>query len=258
MKVVLLAGGLGTRLAEETNLRPKPMVEIGGRPILWHIMKIYSYYGFNEFIICAGYMKEYIIDYFSNYSLRNSNVYIDLTSNDTTLHVEHNSVEPWKIHIVDTGLETLTGGRLGRVRDLLQNESEFMFTYGDGVADIDLSQLLNCHKQSGKLATVTATYPPARFGALDITNSLVTGFKEKPTGDGNMINGGFFVLSPSVFDLIDSDMTVWEQEPMESLAKRGQLNAYIHHGFWRPMDTLRDKLYLNELLSNEAAPWVKW
>lgn len=259
MKVVLLAGGLGTRLAEETGLRPKPMVQIGGRPILWHIMKIYSHFGFNEFVICGGYKRDVIVDYFTNYASRNSDVYIDMGRDGADIQLSAGAYEPWKIHVVDTGEQSMTGGRLKRVESLLREDDKFMMTYGDGVADIDLNALVNSHIKSNKLATVTATYPSARFGALDIRgDGSVIGFKEKPTGDGNLINGGFFVLSTKVLDFIKDDTTVWEQEPMELLAKQNQLNAYIHTGFWRPMDTLRDKIYLEELLESGAAPWKVW
>ena len=259
MKVVILAGGLGTRLSEETAVKPKPMVEIGGRPILWHIMKIYSQFGFCEFVICGGYKKEVIVDYFANYARWNSNVSIDLSGGVAEVSLSSSSFEPWKIHIMDTGERSMTGGRLKRVRHALQGDDAFMMTYGDGVADIDINALLAMHQSSGKLATVTATYPVARFGALDIQpDGSVSGFKEKPEGDGNLINGGFFVLSTQVLDLIEGDETVWEKEPMERLASSNQLNAYVHKGFWRPMDTLRDKHYLNELLESGAAPWKMW
>jgi len=259
MKVVILAGGLGTRLSEETNIKPKPMVEIGGRPILWHIMKIYSQFGFNEFIICGGYKREYIVDYFTNYATRNSDVTIDLGEGSADVNLSSGSFEPWKIHIINTGKNSMTGGRLKRVENLLKDDDSFMMTYGDGVADININALIDSHKASNKLATVTATYPSARFGALDIQiDNSVTGFKEKPTGDGNLINGGFFVLSTKVLDLIKDDTVIWEQEPMELLATQNQLNAFIHKGFWRPMDTLRDKIYLDNLLNSGTAPWKKW
>ena len=259
MKVVILAGGLGTRLSEETTLRPKPMVEIGGRPILWHIMKTYSHFGFNEFIICGGYKREYIVDYFIRYPSWNSDVTIDLANSIADVSLSSSSYEPWKVHIVDTGQHSMTGGRIKRIKSFLEGDTTFMMTYGDGVADIDIDALLKAHNKSNKLATVTATYPVARFGALDVeADGSVKGFKEKPTGDGNLINGGYFVLSTKVLDLIKDDSTVWEQEPMESLAASNQLNAYVHKGFWRPMDTLRDKHYLNELLESGAAPWKTW
>lgn len=259
MKIVLLAGGLGTRLAEETNLRPKPMVEIGGRPILWHIMKIYSHFGYNEFIICGGYKREVIVDYFTNYANRNSDVFIDMENGGGDIQLSSGVYEPWKIHVVDTGKNSMTGGRLKRVGHLLREDDSFMMTYGDGVADIDIKALVDAHEKSNRLATVTATYPSARFGALDIhADGSVSGFKEKPTGDGNLINGGYFVLSTKVLELIKDDSTVWEQEPMEMLAAQNQLNAYIHKGFWRPMDTLRDKRYLDELLNTGVAPWKIW
>lgn len=259
MKVVILAGGLGTRLSEETDVKPKPMVEIGGRPILWHIMKIYSQFGFNEFVICGGYKREYIVDYFTNYASRNSDVTIDLGQGVADVSLSSGAFEPWKIHVIDTGKDSMTGGRLKRVKHLLEKDENFMMTYGDGVADIDIKALLESHEKSNKLATVTATYPSARFGALDIQpDGSVSGFKEKPTGDGNLINGGYFVLSTKVLDLIKDDSTVWEQEPMVLLASQKQLNAFVHKGFWTPMDTLRDKHYLNELLESGAAPWKTW
>lgn len=256
MKAVILAGGLGTRLSEETSTRPKPMVEIGGMPILWHIMKCYAYYGINEFIICCGYKGYVIKEYFANYFLHSSDVTIDMKNNEMKVHQIR--AEPWKITLVDTGDNTMTGGRLKRVKEYLKEEDAFCFTYGDGVGDINIKSLLDFHKVNNKLATLTAVYPPGRFGALEIKNNLVVNFKEKPKGDGGLINGGFFVLSPKVIDLIDNDETIWEQQPLNELAKSNQLVAYQHNGFWQPMDTLRDKIMLEELWINKKAPWKIW
>jgi glucose-1-phosphate cytidylyltransferase len=256
MKAVILAGGLGTRLSEETNLKPKPMVEVGGKPILWHIMKMYSAHGVNDFIICCGYKGYVIKEYFANYFLHMSDVTFDLQ--DNTMEVHHKRAEPWKVTLVDTGDSSMTGGRLKRVAKYLQNEEAFCFTYGDGVGDMNIAEAINFHKKNGKLATLTATYPPGRFGALDITDGRVLNFKEKPKGDGAMINGGFFVLSPKVLDYIESDSTTWEQYPLNQLAEDGELMAYEHHGFWQPMDTLRDKTHLEELWSAGEAPWKVW
>jgi glucose-1-phosphate cytidylyltransferase len=256
MKAVILAGGLGTRLSEETSLRPKPMVEIGGKPILWHIMKMYSYYGINDFIICCGYKGYVIKEYFANYFLHMSDVTFDMQHNE--MHVHEKRAEPWKVTLIDTGDESMTGGRLGRVADYVKNDEAFCFTYGDGVSDVDIGKLIEFHSQHGKEATLTATYPPGRFGALDIQNKQIKRFMEKPKGDGGMINGGFFVLSPSVLSLIKDDKTTWEQEPLMSLAERGELMAFEHAGFWQPMDTLRDKHLLEELWAAEKAPWKKW
>lgn len=256
MKCVILAGGLGTRLSEETVSRPKPMVEIGGKPILWHIMKIYSYYGVNEFIICLGYKGYVIKEYFANYFLHMSDVTFDMQNNQMTVHNQH--AEPWKVTLVDTGDDSMTGGRLARVKEYVKDEEAFCFTYGDGVSDIDISQLIQFHKNHGKLATLTAVTPPGRFGALDIQNGMIKNFKEKPKGDGALINGGFFVLSPKVIDLIDGDKCVWEQHPLEQLAKAAELMAFNHDGFWQPMDTLRDKMHLEELWQNNQAPWKSW
>ena len=256
MKCVLLAGGLGTRLSEETSTRPKPMVEIGGKPILWHIMKIYSHYGVNEFIICLGYKGYIIKEYFANYFLHMSDVTFDMQNNQMQVHNQY--AEPWKVTLVDTGDESMTGGRLRRVKEYLKDEESFCFTYGDGVSNINISQLIEFHKQQGKLATLTAVTPPGRFGALDTKNNLITSFKEKPKGDGAKINGGFFVLSPKVIDLIDNDKCTWEQEPLEKLAREGQLSAFVHDGFWQPMDTLRDKHHLEEMWQNNQAPWKLW
>ncbi|MDB9997875.1 glucose-1-phosphate cytidylyltransferase [bacterium] len=256
MKVVILAGGLGTRLSEETNLRPKPMVEIGGKPILWHIMKMYSSYGINDFVICCGYKGYFIKEYFANYFLHMSDVTFNMKSNTMTVHKER--AEPWTVTLVDTGDDSMTGGRLRRVREHVQDEKAFCFTYGDGVSDIDINKLINFHTKHGKAATLTATFPPGRFGALDIKDGQVNNFMEKPKGDGGMINGGFFVLNPSVLDLIEGDSCTWEQEPLISLAERGELMAYEHEGFWQPMDTLRDRMHLEELWQANKAPWNSW
>ena len=256
MKAVILAGGLGTRLSEETHLKPKPMVEIGGRPILWHIMKIYSAYGINEFVICAGYKGYIIKEYFANYLLHNSDVTFDLTTNALEVHEKRS--ESWRVTIVDTGHGTMTGGRLRRVREYL-GDSAFCFTYGDGVADIDIAALIEFHQSHGRLATLTGVSPPGRFGALEVEDRIVRRFQEKPRGDGSKINGGFFVLEPEVIDYIKGgDATVWEQQPLEDLAADGQLAAFNHDGFWQPMDTLRDKLMLEQLWENSKAPWKVW
>jgi glucose-1-phosphate cytidylyltransferase len=257
VKAVILAGGLGTRISEETHLKPKPMIEIGGKPILWHIMKIYSYYGIHDFIICCGYKGYIIKEYFANYFLHMSDVTFDMASNRMEVHQRH--AEPWKVTLVDTGEETMTGGRLKRVAPYLQDGDTFCFTYGDGVSDVNIGELLAFHNAQGTLATLTATHPPARFGALDIhSDHRVMTFKEKPRGDGGMINGGFFVLSRQVIDLIGDDTTVWEREPLETLASQGQLSAYQHHGFWQPMDTLRDRTLLEQLWAQGKAPWKVW
>ena len=257
MKCVILAGGLGTRLSEETTTRPKPMVEIGGRPILWHIMKMYSSHGINDFVICCGYKGYVIKEYFANYFLHMSDVTFDTQAN--TMHVHERRAEPWKVTLVDTGERSMTGGRLLRVAEHVRNEECFCFTYGDGVGDIDIAGSIAFHRAHGRLATLTATYPPARFGALEIQQQQVKNFKEKPVGDGSMINGGFFVLSPKVLDYVrNGDDTVWEQEPLMSLAADGQLMAHEHKGFWQPMDTLRDKHLLEELWASAKAPWKKW
>ncbi|MBN3493431.1 glucose-1-phosphate cytidylyltransferase [Vibrio neptunius] len=256
MKAVILAGGLGTRLSEETSVKPKPMVEIGGKPILWHIMKQYSAHGINDFIICCGYKGYVIKEYFANYFLHMSDVTFDMQNNEMKVHRKR--AEPWTVTLVDTGDSSMTGGRLGRVSDYLKDEEAFCFTYGDGVSDIDISETIKFHKSHGKKATLTATYPPGRFGALDIKQGQVNSFKEKPKGDGAMINGGFFVLSPDVLKYIDGDSTVWEQYPLNQLAADGELMAYEHHGFWQPMDTLRDKVYLEELWQENKAPWKVW
>ncbi|WP_230782387.1 glucose-1-phosphate cytidylyltransferase [Sphingomonas sp. Leaf37] len=256
MKAVILAGGLGTRFAEETSVRPKPMIEIGGRPILWHIMKIYAAHGVTEFIICCGYRSYVIKEYFANYFLHMSDVTFDMMANEMIVHEKR--AEPWKVTLVDTGEDSMTGGRLKRVADHVKDEEFFFFTYGDGVGDIDIARSIEFHRSHGKLATMTATYPPGRFGALDIEDGRVTHFLEKPKGDGGMINGGYFVLSPKVIDYITEDATIWEQEPLRNLASNGELMAFEHHGFWQPMDTLRDKLYLEELWDGRKAPWRVW
>lgn len=254
-KAVILAGGLGTRLSEETELRPKPMVEIGGRPILWHIMKSFSFHGINEFVICAGYKGYVIKEYFSNYSRHLSDVTFDFVNHHEIVH--RSDVEPWKVTLVDTGEMTMTGGRLKRVRSFLGDEP-FCMTYGDGVADIDIKALIAFHMSHGADATVTAVQPPGRFGALEMDGDTVQGFREKPIGDGNWINGGFFVLHPRTLDRVSADETIWEREPLEGLAAEGQLRAYRHHGFWQAMDTLRDKRHLEELWAKEEAPWKQW
>jgi glucose-1-phosphate cytidylyltransferase len=255
MKTVILAGGLGTRLAEETAVRPKPMVEIGGRPILWHIMKIYSVHGINNFIICCGYKGYMIKEYFANYFLHMSDVTFDMRNNKMEVHEKH--AEPWCVTLVDTGEHTMTGGRLKRVRKYLGNE-DFCFTYGDGVSDINISRLIAFHRQQGALATLTATQPPGRFGALNLHGDRILTFQEKPQGDGGWINGGFFVLSPKAIDYIEGDDTIWEREPMERLAREGQFSAYLHRGFWQSMDHLRDKIYLEALWASGKAPWKTW
>ncbi len=256
MKAVILAGGYGTRISEETVTKPKPMIEIGGKPILWHIMKIYSHHGINEFIICCGYKGYIIKEYFANYFLHQSDITFDMSKNEMKVHKKR--AENWKVTLVDTGSESMTGGRLKRVKDYIKNDNNFCFTYGDGVSDVNISELINFHKSHGKLATLTATYPPGRFGALNISNNQINNFEEKPPGDGALINGGFFVLSPDVIDRIDDDNTTWEQEPLKNLATDGELMSYKHKGFWQPMDTLRDKNYLEKLWRNNKAPWKKW
>lgn len=256
MKAVILAGGLGTRISEETSIRPKPMVEIGGKPILWHVMKIYSAHGINEFVVCCGYKGYVIKEYFANYFLHMSDVTFDMEHNRMEVHQRY--AEPWKVTLVDTGDDTMTGGRLKRVADYVKNEEAFCFTYGDGVGDINITELIAFHRTQKTKATLTATMPPGRFGALDIAGTKVHSFKEKPKGDGAMINGGFFVLSPGVLDYIDGDRTVWEGDPLERLAGEGNLAAFPHHGFWQPMDTLRDKNHLEELWQSGKAPWKVW
>lgn len=255
MKAVILAGGLGTRISEESNTRPKPMIEIGGKPILWHIMKIYSSHGVNDFVICCGYKGYVIKEYFANYFLHMSDVTFDMKHNKMEVH--QNSTEPWRVSLVDTGENTMTGGRLKRVRDYI-GDDDFCFTYGDGVGDVDISSLIAFHKQEGHLATLTATQPPGRFGSVNLNGHRVDSFQEKPQGDGAWVNGGFFVLNPKVIDYIDDDSTVWEREPMERLAREGQMNAWLHRGFWQPMDTLRDKNHLEELWASGNAPWKTW
>jgi glucose-1-phosphate cytidylyltransferase len=256
MKAVILAGGLGSRLSEETSTRPKPMVEIGGRPILWHIMKTYSHYGVNDFVICLGYKGYVIKEYFANYFLHMSDVTFDMAKNQMEVH--QNNAEPWRVTLVDTGADSQTGGRLRRVREYLEPGEDFCFTYGDGVADVDIGKLVAFHKAHGKKATVTATQPPGRFGALNINNHFVESFREKPHGDDSWINGGYFVLKPEVIDLIAEDETIWEREPLEALASTGNLLAYEHGGFWQPMDTLREKQQLEDLWERKVAPWKVW
>ncbi|GJQ58171.1 MAG: glucose-1-phosphate cytidylyltransferase [Candidatus Scalindua sp. AMX11] len=257
MKAVILAGGYGTRLSEETAVRPKPMVEIGGKPILWHIMKTYSSYGIDDFIICLGYKGYYIKEYFSTYSLHMTDVTFDMKNNKTEIH--QNGTEEWRVTLIDTGEKTMTGGRLKRVRDYIGDES-FCFTYGDGVCDVNIMELIRFHKEQKTLATVTAVQPPERFGVLSINDNLnkIVSFKEKPQGEGTWVNGGFFVLEPEVIDYIADDMTVWEHEPLQELAQEGMLSAFKHNGFWQPMDTLRDKVCLGELWDAGKAPWKVW
>ena len=257
MKVVILAGGFGTRLSEETVIKPKPMVEIGHKPILWHIMKIYSSHGVNDFIICCGYKGYLIKEYFKNYHLHQSDVTFQIR--DNTIEVHNNNAEPWKVTLIDTGENTKTGGRLKKVREYIKDEEAFCFTYGDGLGDINISNLINFHQDHGKKATLTAVVPPGRYGALKFgPKNIVENFKEKPEGDGSWINGGFFVLSPSVIDLINDEQTAWEGEPLNTLAQNKQLFAFKHEGFWRPMDTLREKVILNNLWNNGNAPWKIW
>ncbi|HEX8196440.1 MAG TPA: glucose-1-phosphate cytidylyltransferase [Pyrinomonadaceae bacterium] len=254
MKAVILAGGRGSRISEETAVKPKPMIEIGGKPILWHIMKFYSAHGIDDFIICCGYLGYVIKEYFANYFVHTSDVTFDLINNRVEVHQKR--AEPWRVTLVDTGIETMTGGRLKRVREYLGNE-DFCFTYGDGLSNVDVSNLIKNHQRSGKLATVTAVQPPGRFGALILDGESIEGFREKPE-DGGWINGGFFILNPKVVDYIENDDTVWEREPMENLVRDNQMNAFLHHGFFQPMDTLRDKLYLEELIEKGTAPWKIW
>jgi len=256
MKAVILAGGLGTRISEETHLKPKPMIEIGGRPILWHIMKMYSAHGVNDFLICCGYKGYVIKEYFANYFLHMSDVTFDMSTNQMEVH--ERKAEPWRVTLVDTGEDTLTGGRLRRVRHYLEGETSFCFTYGDGVSDVDISALIRFHQAHGRKATVTAVRPPGRYGALELDGKRVTGFTEKPRGDGGLINGGFFVLSPDVIDLIDGDLTSWEAEPLARLVAKDELRAFEHEGFWQPMDTLREKNLLEELWMGGKAPWKQW
>jgi glucose-1-phosphate cytidylyltransferase len=255
MKAILLAGGLGTRISEETETKPKPMVEIGGKPILWHIMKMYSAHGVNDFIVCLGYKGYVIKEYFANYFLHMSDVTFDMEHNQMEVHQKN--AEPWKVTLIDTGNETMTGGRLKRVKAYIGNE-DFCFTYGDGLSDTNITETIKFHKEHGKLATVTAVKPAGRFGAIELKGNLVTEFKEKPRGDGAWINGGFFVLSPKVIDYIKGDDTLWEQEPMHQLAHEEEMEAYLHEGFWQPMDTLREKKMLQELWEENKAPWKVW
>lgn len=256
MKAVILAGGLGTRISEETHLKPKPLIEIGGKPILWHIMKNYSGHGVNEFVICCGYKGYFIKEYFANYFLHMSDVTFDMANNQMEVH--QHKAEPWKVTLIDTGDDTLTGGRLKRVADYIKNQECFCFTYGDGVSNVDVRASIEFHHSHGKLATVTAVLPPGRFGALERLGDQVTGFVEKPRGDGGVINGGFFVLSPKVLDYIDGDQSSWEAAPLTKLAQIGEMMAFEHQGFWQPMDTLRDKNHLEELWASGKAPWKNW
>jgi glucose-1-phosphate cytidylyltransferase len=256
MKVVILAGGLGTRISEESYLKPKPMVEVGGRPIIWHIMKIYSAHGANDFVICCGYKGYVIKEYFANYFLHMSDVTFDMADNTMTVHQRH--AEPWRVTLVDTGEQTQTGGRLKRVANYIRNERAFCFTYGDGLADVDVRALINFHQRHGKLATVTGVLPPGRYGALERDGQRVTGFSEKPRGDGGMINGGFFVLSPACLDFIDGDETSWEGTPLARLSAAGEMMAFEHRGFWQAMDTMRDKALLDEMWISGRAPWKMW
>lgn len=255
MKAVILAGGFGTRISEETHLKPKPMIEIGGRPILWHIMKQYSFYGINDFVICLGYKGYTIKEYFANYYMHMSDVTFDMRDGKRTIH--SNDAEPWCVTLVDTGEDTMTGGRVHRVRDYIKNET-FCLTYGDGVSDVPIDALIAYHRDHKKLATVTAVQPPGRFGRLGLNNDKVTNFLEKPSGDGDWINGGFFILEPRVLDYIEGDATIWEREPLERISQEGNLMAYKHEGFWQPMDTLRDKILLEELWDTHKAPWKVW
>lgn len=258
MRTVILAGGLGSRLGEETAVRPKPMVEIGGMPILWHIMKIYAASGFDDFVICLGYKGYLIKEYFANYFLHTADVTIDLRAGSNGMEVHHARSEPWRITLVETGATTMTGGRLAAIRPYLDPDEPFCFTYGDGVADIDVGDLVRFHKAHGRRATITSVTPPGRFGSLEFDGGRVAAFREKPAGDGGQINGGFFVAEPSVLDLVDGPDTVWEAEPLEALAAGGDLMGYRHHGFWHPMDTLRDKTHLDSLWQSGAAPWKRW
>jgi glucose-1-phosphate cytidylyltransferase len=256
MKAVILAGGLGTRISEETHIKPKPMIEIGGKPILWHILKTYSYHGINDFIICCGYKGYVIKEYFANYFLHMSDVTFDMSKNSMQVHQQN--AEPWKVTLVDTGDTTMTGGRLKRIASYLKDEELFCFTYGDGLSDVNITKVIEFHRRKKTKATLTAAYPPGRFGALGINGELVSQFQEKPKGDGAMINAGFFVLSPSVIELIDGDDSVWEEAPLKLLSETGELAAYKHHGFWQPMDTLRDKTHLEDLWVKGSAPWKIW
>jgi glucose-1-phosphate cytidylyltransferase len=255
MKAVILAGGLGTRISEETHLKPKPMIEVGGKPILWHVLKIYSAHGINDFIICAGYKGYVIKEYFANYFLHMSDVTFDMKNNRMEVHNQRS--EPWRVTILDTGDDTMTGGRLKRVREFVEKDP-FCLTYGDGVGNVDITALIEFHKNQRRAATITGVQPPGRFGALNVADNQVLGFQEKPDGDGSWINGGFFVLEPSVFDLLEGDSTIWERSPLETLASSDQLSIYKHRGFWQPMDTLRDKTHLEELWASGQAPWKMW
>ena len=256
MKAVILAGGLGTRISEETVIKPKPMIEIGGKPILWHIMKIYSFHGINDFIICCGYKGYVIKEYFANYFLHQSDITFDMSNNTMKIHQER--VEPWKVTLIDTGEQTMTGGRIKRIKEYLNDGEDFCLTYGDGLANIDITKLIAFHKNHRRAATLSAIYPPGRFGALDIIENQVISFYEKPRGDGALINGGFFVLSSKALDYIQGDNTIWEQGPLKKLATDGELMSFKHEDFWQPMDTLRDKHYLEELWESEKAPWKLW
>lgn len=256
IKVVLLAGGMGTRISEETGIKPKPLIEVGGRPILWHIMKMYANYGITDFIVCCGYKGYLIKEYFANYFLHMSDVTFDMRSNSMEVHQKF--AEPWRVTVVDTGESTMTGGRLLRVKPYLEGCDYFCMTYGDGLSDVNIAELINFHRKTGVSATLTAAYPPGRFGALDFDGHMVSTFIEKPQGDGGMVSSGFFVLEPSVFELISSDKTVWEQYPLQELARRGQLAGYKHEGFFQPMDTLRDKVHLEDLWRSGKAPWRTW
>ena len=257
MKAVILAGGLGTRISEETHLKPKPMIEIGGRPILWHIMKTYSAHGVNEFVVCCGYKGYLIKEYFANYFLHMSDITFDMAKNSMEVHEQ--KVEPWRVTLVDTGENTMTGGRLNRVAKYIENEEAFCFTYGDGVSNLNITKTIKFHRQHGKLATITSVQPPGRYGSIEYNSSnVVTGFVEKPRGDGGSINGGFFVLSPGVLEQIECDQTSWENEPLTNLAAQGEVMAFKHNGFWQPMDTLRDKNQLENLWNSGSAPWKVW
>jgi len=256
MKVVILAGGLGTRIMEESNTRPKPMIEVGGKPILWHIMKMYSYYGINDFIICCGHKGYIIKEYFANYFLHMSDVTFDMNNNKMEIHKRR--AEPWKVTLIDTGELSMTGGRILRVSGLLKNDDAFCLTYGDGLSDINIASSIDFHFKHGKAATLTATYPPARFGVFEAKDGKIKKFIEKPRGDGSKINGGFFVLSPKIFQYLEDDDTVWENQPLQSLAKDGELMSFDHEGFWQPMDTMKDKNYLNDLWDTDKAPWKVW
>lgn len=255
MKAVILAGGFGTRIAEETHLRPKPMIEIGGKPVLWHIMKTYAAHGIEDFVICCGYRGYMIKEYFANYALHTSDVTFDMRRSGMQVH--QTSAEPWRVTLVDTGEDTGTGGRLKRVARYLGDE-DFCFTYGDGVSDVDITAEIAFHKRHGSIATVTATQPPGRFGVLTMSEAKITAFEEKPHGDGGWVNGGYFVLSPKALSYIAGDATMWEREPMERLAREGQLSAFVHRGFWQPLDTMRDKTMLNDLWASGSAPWKAW